>query len=101
MAGDTDICALAVRHHIDEASLAGRDGQRRIQVGHAERACLERRADELQALLAEERRRIDGLYTDLADAGTAAMISGADAAALRTQLELLTARRPWWRRWFR
>jgi hypothetical protein len=45
--------------------------------------------------------RIDGLHTDLADARTAAMISGADAAALRARLELLTQRRPWWRRWFR
>jgi hypothetical protein len=54
-----------------------------------------------QASLADERRRIDGLYTDLADVRTAAMISGADAAALRTRLALLTDRRPWWRRWFR
>ena len=60
-----------------------------------------KRIDELQASLGEERRRVDGLYTDLADARTAAVISGADAAALRTQLALLTERRPWWRRWFR
>jgi len=66
-----------------------------------ERQRAEHRIDELQALLAEERRKIDGLYTDLADARTAAVISGADAAALRTQLEIATARRPWWRRWFR
>jgi hypothetical protein len=56
---------------------------------------------ELQASLAEERRRIDGLYIDLADARTAAMITGCEAAALRTQLALLSERRPWWRRWFR
>ena len=31
----------------------------------------------------------------------AAMISGSEAAALRARLELLTERRPWWRRWFR
>ena len=53
-----------------------------------------KRIDELQ-------RRVDGLYSELADARTAAVISGADAAALRTQLALLTERRPWWRRWFR
>jgi hypothetical protein len=61
----------------------------------------ERRGEELLALLAEERRRIDGLYTELADARTAAMISGCEAAVLRTRLELLTDRRPWWRRWVR
>ena len=61
-----------------------------------------RRGDELQALLTEERRRIDGLHMDLADARTAAMITGCEAAALRAQLALLTdQRRPWWRRWFR
>jgi hypothetical protein len=41
----------------------------------------------------EERRRIDGLHTDLADARTAAMISGSEAAALRTQ----AAERVTWR----
>ena len=35
--------------------------------------------------LAEERRRIDGLHTHLADARTAAMVSGSEAAALRAQ----------------
>jgi hypothetical protein len=55
-----------------------------------------RRIDELQ-------RRIDGLHSDLADARTAAMITGCEAAALRSRLELLTdeRRRSWWRRWFR
>ena len=46
-------------------------------------------------------RRIDELLHDLADARTAAMITGCEAAALRTQLALLTDRRPWWRRWLR
>ena len=59
--------------------------------------------DELQALLADERRRIDGLQTDFADARTAAMITGCEAAALRARLALQTDERrcPWWRRWFR
>ena len=57
-------------------------------------AIANRRVDELQ-------RRIDGLHTDLADARTAAMITGCEAAALRSRLELMTERRPWWRRWFR
>jgi len=52
-------------------------------------------------LLAEAQRQIGGLYIDLADARTAAMITGCEAAALRTPLALLTDRRPWWRRWFR
>ena len=45
----------------------------------------------------------DGLYTELADARTTAMISGSEAAVLRTRLTLLTdeRRRPWRRRWFR
>ena len=60
-----------------------------------------KRVDELQASLADERRRIDGLYTKLADARTATMISGSEAAVLRTRLELLTERRPWWRGWFK
>jgi len=47
---------------------------------------------------AEERRQ---LLTDLADARTAAMITGCEAAALRSRIEILTDRRPWWRRWFR
>jgi len=52
----------------------------------------------------EERQRIDGLHTDLADARTAAMISGSEAAALRSRIdEIVTDQRthPWWRRWFR
>jgi len=38
-------------------------------------------------LLAEEQRRVGGLYVDLADARTAAMITGCEAAALRGQLD--------------
>ena len=45
-------------------------------------------------------RRIDELLHDLADARTAAMITGCEAAALRAENVLLKAR-PWWRRWFR
>jgi hypothetical protein len=58
-----------------------------------ERQEARRRIDELQ-------RRIDGLYADLADAFTATMITGCEAAALRAENALLKAR-PWWRRWFR
>ena len=48
-------------------------------------------------------RRTDELLHELADARTAAMISGSEAAAVRTRLALLTdaRRRSWWRRWFR
>ena len=63
----------------------------------------ERRVDELLALLAEGQRQIGGLYGELADARTAAMITGCETAALRSQIEILTEQhaRPWWRRWFR
>jgi chromosome segregation ATPase len=73
-----------------------------------------KRIDELQTSLGDERqaahdrvaierRRIDGLHTELADARTALVVTGNEAAALRTQVALLTgpARRPWWRWWFR
>ena len=52
---------------------------------------------------AAERARVDQLLVDLADARTAAMITGCEAAALRAQLALLTDQRhrSWWRRWFR
>jgi len=52
----------------------------------------ERHVAELQALLTEERQRIDGLYVDLADARTAVMIAGSEAAAQRAQAE---ERRGW------
>ena len=58
--------------------------------GRADRA--ERRVDELQAALAEERLRIDNLHAELADARTATMIAGSEAAALRAQSD---ERRDW------
>jgi hypothetical protein len=45
--------------------------------------------------------RTDELFLALADARTAALISGSEAAALRAQLAMLASGRPWWRRWFR
>ena len=57
---------------------------------------------EVERLLAEQaRKRVDGLLIELAEARTAAMISGCEAAALRTQLAKLTERCLWWRRRFR
>jgi hypothetical protein len=47
----------------------------------------------------EGQQQIEELLAALADARTAAMISGSEAAALRARIELLTERRPWWRRW--
>ena len=76
-----------VEHERDRADRA----ERQVEEGR-------QRIDELQASLADERRRIDGLHTDLADARTAAMVSGCEAAVLRTQLAMLTDRRRWWRR---
>ena len=46
-------------------------------------------------------RQIDELRSALADARAAERISSDAAAALRHRLELLSARRPWWWRWFR
>jgi len=62
---------------------------------------VERERDRAERQAEEGRKRVDELLSDLADARAAAMISGADAAALRTQLALLTERRPRWWRWFR
>ena len=59
------------------------------------------RADRAERQAEEGRKRIDALLLELADARTAAMITDCEAAALRTRLELMTERRPWWRRWFR
>jgi hypothetical protein len=59
------------------------------------------RADRAEGHLEEERKRVDQLQVALADAVTAERITAGAAAALRTQLALLTERRPWWRRWFR
>jgi predicted RNase H-like nuclease (RuvC/YqgF family) len=102
--GTDPLTAIGIQTLSQAVELLREDVEReRDRADRAERQGEDRgkRIDELQALLADERRRIDGLYTDLADARTAAVISGADAAALRTQLALLTERRPWWRRWFR
>ena len=61
------------------------------------------RADRAERQVEEGRNRIDKLLIELADARTAAMLTGWEAAALRARLSLLTdeRRRPWWRRWFR
>jgi len=59
------------------------------------------RGDQAERQAAEGRKRIDELLHELADVRTEAMISGCEAAALRTQLALLTKRASWWRRWFR
>ena len=61
----------------------------------------ERQVEVERPLVEESRKRVDGLLIELADARTAAMISGCEAAVLRTQLAMLTDRCPWWRRWFR
>ena len=50
------------------------------------------RVGEPQALLAEGQRQIGGLYGELADARTAAMIAGSEAVALRAQAD---ERRGW------
>ena len=52
-------------------------------------------------LVERARKSVDGLLIELAEARTAAMISGCEAAALRTQLAKLTERCLWWRRRFR
>ena len=52
-------------------------------------------------LVERARKSVDGLLIELAEARTAAMISGCEAVVLRTQLAALTERRPWWRRRFR
>ena len=62
---------------------------------------VEREWDRAERQAEEGRKRIDALLIELAHTRTAAMISGCEAAVLRTRLELMTDRRPWWRRWFR
>jgi hypothetical protein len=79
-----------LRERIADKDAVIADLQHRLDVA-------DRRLDEA----AEERRLVNRLQTDLADARAAAMISGSEAAALRHQLDLLRARRPWWRRWLR
>ena len=61
----------------------------------------ERQVEVERQLVEQARNRVDGLLIELAEARTAAMISGCEAADLRTQLATLTERRPWWRRRFR
>ena len=78
-----------VEHERDRADQAERQVEIEWQLVEEGR----KRIDELQASLADERRRIDGLHTELADARTMAMISGSEAAVLRTQLTLLTDER--------
>ena len=73
-------------------------GHERDRAEHAERQ-LETERQDAGRRIDELQRRIDGLHVDLADARTAAMISGSEAAALRAENALLKAR-PWWRRWF-
>ena len=48
----------------------------------------ERQAEEGRKRIEEGRKRIDQLLHELADARTEAMISGCEAAALRSQLEI-------------
>ena len=72
-------------------------GRERDRAEHAERQ-LETERQDAGRRIDELQRRIDGLHVDLADARTAAMISGSEAAALRSRLALMTERRPWWRR---
>jgi len=74
-------------------------GRERDRAEHAERQ-LETERQDAGRRIDELQRRIDGLHTDLADARTAALISGSEAAALRAENALLKAR-PWWRRCFR
>ena len=45
-------------------------------------------------------QRIEQLFAELTDARAAERISAEAAVGLRHQLDLLRARRRWWRRWF-
>jgi outer membrane murein-binding lipoprotein Lpp len=84
------------------------DDRERLQTLESTIAALREQVESAQSGLVAERQRaeqaehrVDELLVALADARTAALITGYEAAALRTQLALLTERRPWWRRWFR
>ena len=86
----------------------GDDDRERLQTLESTIAALREQVEYAQSGLAAEQQRaeqaehrVDELLVALADARTAALITGYEAAALRTQLALLTERRPWWRRWFR
>jgi hypothetical protein len=61
----------------------------------------QRQVEVERQLVEQGRKRVDGLLIELAHARIAAMISGCEAAVLRTQLAALTEHRPWWRRRFR
>ena len=87
------------------AYIAPLTGQLDRETSRAERAerqieAERQRVEDSRKRIDELQRRIDGLHADLADARTAAMISGSEAAALRCENALLKAR-PWWRKWFR
>jgi hypothetical protein len=78
------------------------------QPDQAERSAICSAITALSEALASERQRvirgeqeIAELRGELADARGAERISSDATAALRHQLDLLLARRPWWRRWFR
>jgi hypothetical protein len=58
-------------------------------------ACAEQRFDELSA---HAEQRFEELFAALTDARAAERIAAESAAGLRHQLELLQARRWWWRR---
>jgi hypothetical protein len=86
----------------------GDDDRERLQTLESTIAALREQVEYAQSGLVAERQRaeqaehrVDDLLVALADARTAAMITGYEAAALRTRLARLTERRPWWRRWFR
>jgi hypothetical protein len=82
-----------LRQDVERERDRGNRAKRQVEV---ERQLVDegrKRNDELQATLVEERGRIDGLYAELADARAAAMITGCEAAVLRTRLEPLTRRR--------
>jgi hypothetical protein len=84
------------------------DDRGRLHTLESTIAALREEVESAQSGLVAERQRaeqaehrVDELLVALADARSAAMITGYEAAALRTQLAQLTERRPWWRRWFR
>jgi outer membrane murein-binding lipoprotein Lpp len=86
----------------------GDDDRERLQTLESTIAALREQVEDAQSGLVAERQRaeqaehrVDDLLVALADARTAAMITGYEATALRTRLARLTERRPWWRRWFR
>jgi hypothetical protein len=67
----------------------------------AQLAIANERAESADRRAGRADERIDQLLTELVDARAAERISADAAAALRHELDLLRAIRPWWRRWFR